>query len=195
MSLDAHWIDIKPGDVGFDGGVGISGWLIRHATGIHGHTWVYHEFLRKDSNGNDVWRTVEAGPKDGVIFRERTRRPNKVVRLWETPIEQQRILDASANCVGAKYGWGEIARIVWHLLGIRYEGTKDNPNRMICSNHVATAVAAANKATKYTMPYKPNHIWPQRLAQWADWYLWTKSRNRENKPTRYYDSGYKDGYL
>lgn len=186
---DPHWPRIEPGDIGFDGGVGISGWLIRRATGAYGHCFVYHEHL-----GGDRWRTVEAGPRDGVIFRVRTRRPNKVVRLWRNEHERSRLLAASESCVGAKYGWGEIARIIWNLLGIKYDGTKDNPDRMICSNHVATAASAISKGTKYTLPYKPYQIWPQALAEWCDWITWTRERNAERKPTRYFgvDTG---GYL
>jgi hypothetical protein len=191
---DPHWTGIEPGDIGFDGGVGVSGWFIRRSTGMYGHCWVYHELIKVNANGDQVWRTVEAGPKEGVIFRTRTRRAVKVVRLWRNPHEQSRILAASEACVGAKYGWGEIARIVWHMLGIKYEGRKDNPDRMICSNHVAQSASAISKGMKYTLPYKPHQIWPQRLAEWCDWITWTRQRNADRKPTRYFgvDNG---GYL
>lgn len=174
------WTSIKPGDIGFDGGVGISGWLIRRSTGAHGHCFVYHELLGYDGD-DELWRTVEAGPREGVIYRTRTRRPNKVVRLWRNPIEQHRILAASASCIGSKYGWGEIARIVLHLVGIKVEGWKDNPDRMICSNHVAFALSKARSGLAITMPYKPPHIWPQKLAEWCDWVFWMQSRAEERK--------------
>ena len=169
------WFDIEPGDIGFDGGVGISGWLIRRATGAYGHVFIYHEKL-----DNGAWRTVEAGPS-GVLFRIRTRPCNKVVRLWKTKVEQSRILAASADCAGRKYGWGEIARICLHLIGIKVNGWKDNKGRMICSNHVAYSVGQMKKGIKHTMPYKPEHIWPQKLAEWCDWYTWTRARIAEKK--------------
>jgi hypothetical protein len=169
------WLEIEPGDIGFDGGIGISGWLIRRATGAYGHVFIYHEKI--DDN---AWRTVEAGPS-GVLFRVRTRPANKVVRLWRTKIEQNRILAASAECVGRKYGWGEIARIFLHLIGIKINGWKDNKGRMICSNHVAYSISMMKKGVKYTLPYKPEHIWPQKLAQWCDWYTWTRARIAEKR--------------
>jgi len=172
------WFDIEPGDIGFDGGIGISGWLIRRATGAYGHVFIYHEKL-----DNGAWRTVEAGPS-GVLFRIRTRPANKVIRLWNTKVEQARILAASSECAGRKYGWGEIARIVLHMVGIKVNGWKDNKGRMICSNHVAYAVGQMKKGIKHTMPYKPEHIWPQKLAEWCDWYIWTRARIAEKRRLR-----------
>lgn len=169
------WFEIEPGDIGFDGGVGFSGWLIRRATGAYGHVFIYHEKL-----DDKTWRTVEAGPS-GLRFRIRTKPANKVVRLWENNLHQRRILAASADCVGRKYGWGEIARIVLHLVGIKVNGWKDDKKRMICSNHVAYAVSEMKKGIKLTMPYEPHHIWPQKLAEWCDWYQWTRQRIKEKK--------------
>jgi hypothetical protein len=175
---DLPWFDIEPGDIGFDGGVGVSGWLIRRSTGAYGHVFIYHEKL---DNGD--WSTVEAGPS-GVLFRTRTRPANKVVRLWGNKADQLRILAASEECVGRKYGWGEIARIVLHLAGIKIDGWKDNTGRMICSNHVAYSVGQMKKGIKHTMPYKPEHIWPQKLAEWCDWYGWTRARISEKKAAK-----------
>jgi hypothetical protein len=169
------WFDIEPGDIGFDGGVGISGWLIRRSTGAYGHVFVYHEKM-----DNGAWRTMEAGPS-GVFFRIRTRPANKVVRLWRNKIEQRRILAASAECAGRKYGWGEIARICLHLVGIKINGWRDNEGRMICSNHVAYSIGQMKRGIKFTLPYKPEHIWPQKLAEWCDWYIWTRARIAEKK--------------
>jgi hypothetical protein len=172
------WISIQPGDIGFDGGQGFFGWVIRRATGVYGHTWVYHELLGMDDDGNEVWRTVEAGPS-GVKNRTRTRPPVKVVRMWRTEAQQRAILKESANCVGAKYGWGEIVRLALHTIGIRIKGWRDNPGRMICSNHVARSVTRGIRHIELTLPYAPQHIWPQRLAEWCDWVKWTQERAKE----------------
>jgi hypothetical protein len=172
------WYYIQPGDVGFDGGQGLFGWIIRRATGAYGHTWVYHEFLGRDEKGRERWRTVEAGPR-GVREQVRTRPPVKVVRMWKTRSQRDTILAESSACVGAKYGWGEIVRLALHTIGIRVRGWKDNSERMICSNHVARSIARALPGVRPTLPYPPQHIWPQRLAEWCDWILWTQSRAKE----------------
>jgi hypothetical protein len=172
------WINIQPGDIGWDGGTGIFGWVIRRSTGVFGHTWVYHRLLELEADGTEVWETVEAGA-NGVQVRTRTRPAVKVVRLWRDPAEQVRILDASLSCVGRKYGWGEIGRLALHTVGIRIKGWRDNPSRMICSNHVAWTIRKARPGIERTMPYPPQHIWPQRLAEWADWLEWTQRRAAE----------------
>lgn len=171
------WSGIEPGDIGFDGGVGASGWIIRRTTGAYGHVWVYHELADVLDDGTEIWNTIEAGPKRGVQWCERRRSPVKVVRLWNNEEERFRILTASEGCLGAKYGWGEIARIALHLVGIKVDGWEDDPSRMICSNHAATAAAAVGRHVAMTMPYKPQHIWPQRFAEWCDWFRWTRDRN------------------
>jgi hypothetical protein len=177
------YTSIEPGDIGFDGGLGWSGWIIRRATGAYGHCWVYHELLEDDGQGRQVWSTVEAGPS-GVLVRVRTRPPVKVVRLWSTETDRRSLLAASQACVGKEYGWGEIARLAAHTVGLRVKGWKDNTDRMICSNHVAYAIAGMNRALSKTMPYPPPHIWPQRLAEWCDWVIWTRARAAENQKAR-----------
>lgn len=172
------WIYVAAGDVGFDGGGGPFGWIIRRATGSYGHTWVYDRFLYVDGRGREVWRTVEAGPS-GIKYRTRAAGPVKVVRMWRTQAERAAIVEASRACVGRKYGWGEIVRLALHTVGIRVGGWRDNPKRMICSNHVAHAVTAGVPSLLLTLPYPPPHIWPQRLAEWCDWVLWTRARAGE----------------
>jgi hypothetical protein len=179
--MSMPYTSIQPGDIGFDGGVGVSGWVIRRATGAYGHCFIYHKLLSDDHKGNQVWETVEAGPS-GVKVRVRTRPAVKVVRLWRNEVDRRVLLAASQRCVGNKYGWGEIARLVAHTVGLKVKGWKDNPTRKICSNHVAYAVKAMNRPLAATMPYPPHHIWPQRLAEWCDWVAWTRARAAENRP-------------
>jgi len=166
------WIDIEPGDIGFDKGIGISGWLIRTGTqSAHGHCWVYHR--RIDQN---TWETVEAGPRGGLIRRVRTVQPNKVARIWRTEQERQAILIQSNKLVGAKYGWGEIFRIAFRILGVKLPKHKDNPNRVICSNHAAQSVLAARPALKPLFEYAPYEIWPGELAVTLSSIEWTQDR-------------------
>lgn len=172
------WVVVKPGDVGFSGGNGIFGWIIRRATGTYGHTWVYDKLLYTRPDGTDMWRTVEAGPR-GVTYQVRTGGEVKVVRMWRDETERGKIVAASRACVGKKYGWGEIARLALHTVGVRVGGWKDNPDRMICSNHVAHSVTTGVPSLLLTLPYPPPHIWPQRLAEWCDWVLWTRARAAE----------------
>jgi hypothetical protein len=125
------WLDIQPGDVGFDRGVGISGWVIRTGTQTQfGHCWVYH-----CRNADGSWQTVEAGPRGGLMLRTRTVAPNKVVRMWAHETEQQAMLAMSVSLLGSKYGWGEIARIVARILGLKVRRGKDHPKRVLCPKH------------------------------------------------------------
>lgn len=164
---------IQPGDVGFDAGVGISGQIIRFGTkSAYGHCWVYHELLEVLPDGKEVWATVEAGPRDGVARRVRTVPPLKVVRFWKDSFEQSDILRASDKLVGYRYGWGEIVRIVAHILGIKVRRWRDNPYAVICSNHVAQAVCAGRPDFGFYMRYQNNEIWPGELAVTADAYIW-----------------------
>lgn len=177
--MTSLWIDIQPGDIGFDGGVGLSGFVIRTGTqSQYGHCWVYHERLERRPNGVEVWKTVEAGPKEGLIYRTRTIEPNKVIRVWRTRREREAIVAASAAMVGQKYGWGEIFRICLRILGIKVRGWESN-RRAICSNHAATAVLAARPELAKFMKYKPSEIWPSELAKNLDAIKWATDRLAE----------------
>jgi hypothetical protein len=165
--MQGHQFDgIKPGDIGFDGGKGLSGFLIRVGTrSAYGHCFVYHREVEPG-----VWQTVEAGPK-GVRRKLRTVGANKVVRVWRGGAEQQAILKQSTSLVGCEYGWGEIARIVCHLFGIKV-ASQDNPSRVICSNHVSQAILAARPEFEHYMDYGVNAIWPGELAVSLDEFMW-----------------------
>lgn len=164
---------IMPGDIGFDEGIGISGWLIRTATrSAYGHCWVYHTLLEDDGHGNQVWRTVEAGPRRGLIWRTRKVSANKVVRVWRDQWEQQAVVRASEKMVGYKYGWGEICRIILRLVGIRVRRWRDNPWAVICSNHVAQCAVAARPEFGFYLRFEPNEVWPGELALMFDAFIW-----------------------
>ena len=167
--------NIQPGDIGFDAGVGVSGQIIRFGTkSAYGHCWVYHELQERDVDGNETWLTVEAGPRGGLLWRERTRVPNKVVRIWSDPLEQSAILRESARLVGAEYGWGEIFRIVARILGIKVRRWRDNPHSVICSNHVTQAALAGRPDLGFYLRFEPNEIWPGELAMTLDAYMWDR---------------------
>lgn len=158
---------IRPGDIGFDGGLGFSGWIIRTGTGSsYGHCFVYHRDL-----GNGLWETLEAGPS-GLLFRKRTVGPNKVVRLWRDEQERQDLLRASERLAGCRYGWGEIARIVCRILGVKLRRRRDNPARVICSNHVTQAAVAARPELAHYLRYAHYEIWPGELAITFDAFQW-----------------------
>jgi hypothetical protein len=164
---------IQPGDIGFDAGVGVSGQIIRFGTkSAYGHCWVYHALLARDVNGNETWSTVEAGPRGGLLWRERTRVPNKVVRVWRDELEQADIVRASTRLVGARYGWGEIFRIVARILGIKVRRWRDNPFAVICSNHVTQAAIAGRPDLGFYLRFEPNEIWPGELALTLDAFIW-----------------------
>lgn len=175
MNAEHTFTNIQPGDIGFDSGVGISGQLIRMGTkSAYGHCWIYHELLNVDSDGTETWLTVEAGPREGLIKRTRERTPNKVVRIWTDEQEQAAILRASGRLVGSRYGWGEIARIVCRILGIKIRRWEDNPGRVICSNHVAQAALAGRPDLGFYLRYEPFEIWPGELAVTLDAYMWDR---------------------
>jgi hypothetical protein len=164
---------IRPGDIGFDEGVGISGLLIRFGTrSAYGHCWIYHCLVDILKDGTEVWLTVEAGPRDGTIWRHRTVTPNKVVRVWQDEFEQRGILRKSEQLVGTRYGWGEIIRIICRILGIRVRRWRDNPCRIICSNHVTQAILAGRPDFGFYLRYQPNEIWPGELAVTLDSFIW-----------------------
>jgi hypothetical protein len=174
---DSLWAGIQPGDIGFDAGLGLTGLIIRLGTrSNYGHCWVYHQLLDLDSQGNEIWDTVEAGPS-GVLHRVRTRKPNKVVRLWRNEQEQRDILRASENLVGAGYGWGEIVRIVCRILGIKLRRRKDNPRRVICSNHSTQAAVAGRPDLAFYLRYPHYEIWPGEVALTLDAYVWDTEVN------------------
>jgi hypothetical protein len=164
---------IQAGDIGFDAGVGLSGLLIRLGTqSPYGHCWVYHDILERREDGTEVWDTVEAGPRHGTIHRVRTVAPLKAVRVWQDEFERRDLLQASEALVGTRYGWGEIARILAHLLKIKMRRWRDNPCRVICSNHVAQAICAAVPSFGLYMRYNNNEVWPGELAVTCDAFSW-----------------------
>jgi hypothetical protein len=164
---------IQPGDIGFDKGVGISGLVIRVGTrSAYGHCWIYHGLVDVLKDGTEVWDTVEAGPRNGVIHRLRTVQPNKVVRLWQDCYEQADILRASEDCVGRTYGWGEILRIIARFFGIKVSRWPDSPKAVICSNHVTQAALAGRPDLGLYLRYQPNEIWPGELAVTLDAFIW-----------------------
>lgn len=167
----SRWAGIEPGDIGFDRGVGISGFLIRLGTrSQYAHCWVYHKLLP-----DGRWVTVEAGPRRGVVWRIRDVAPNLVVRTWRNQIEQASILHHSRNMLGKRYGWGEILRICLYFVGIRLKTTRDNPSRVICSNHAAQCATAGNSDIARHMRYPHYAIWPGALAQdLLAWQWWDK---------------------
>lgn len=164
---------IQPGDIGFDAGVGISGFLIRLGTrSAYGHCWIYHELVERLPDGTQVWSTVEAGPRRGVIRRLRTVPPTKVVRVWRDRFDQADLLKKSEELVGSRYGWGEIARIVCRIVGIRIGRWWDNPRAVICSNHVSQCVMASRPEFGLYLRYGSNEIWPGELAMTLDAFIW-----------------------
>lgn len=164
--------NIQPGDIGFDEGVGISGWFIRTGTkSAYGHCWIYHQLV-DIVDGVEVWDTVESGPRRGTIHRLRTVTPNKVVRIWQDEYEQRDIVRASEKLVGLRYGWGEIIRIVARIFGIRLRRWRDNPFAIICSNHVAQAALAGRPDLGFYLRFEPNEVWPGELAETFDSFIW-----------------------
>jgi len=165
----SRWAGIKPGDIGFDRGVGVTGFLIRLGTrSQYAHCWVYHKPLP-----DGRWVTVEAGPRRGVIWRIRDVEPNLVIRTWRNPHEQDAVLNRSRELVGSKYGWGEILRICLYMIGIRLRTKYDNPARVICSNHAAQCALAAEPRIRQQMRYPHYAIWPGALAQdLTAWHWW-----------------------
>ena len=205
-----EWHGIQPGDVGFDQGGGIVGFLIRHFShSPYAHCWVYHDGT--DNGGPDVL-TAEAYP-GGLKARWRDAgRVHRVVRAWRTEEERQAILDKSEELVGSGYNYRELFRIVHyrlrkillHLLVVAVAAfvwavwqastpafivwwvlvvlmayailplkTELNPDRVICSNHVAQCLLAARDDVE--LSYPPQSIWPGRLERdlnvmvWNDW--------------------------
>lgn len=172
------WSGIEPGDVGFDGGVGLVGLIIKLGTrSNYGHCWVYHQRLDVAADGTEIWDTVEAGGIGGVQHRIRTRQPNKVVRLWRNYDERAAILHKSEQLVGCKYGWGEIVRIAFRMLGLRLRRRKDNAQRVICSNHSTQALLAGRPELVHYLRFPYYETWPGELAVALDEFLWETEVN------------------
>ena len=183
MATASLWFGIEPGDIGFDTGSGIVGWVIRHGSGsAYAHTFIYHELLGTDSDGRQRWSTVEAYPSsdastDGVRRRVRVETPAKVVRLFNGA-ERDRLLAASSALAdaGARYGWLEVARIGAALAGVRLPGRKDSPATAICSNHVTQAVLAARPSLAGLFAYPAWQVYPGYLAVVLDGVSWVSAR-------------------
>lgn len=167
------WPDVQPGDIGFDGGKGIFGWLIRRATGSRGHCWVYVQLLGVAPSGAEIWLCDEAGPR-GIRERRRESRPLHVARLWRNSREQHDILSTSKRLLGQPYSWREIFRIaIYKLTGHTWA---TDPNGYICSGHVATTIVFARPDLAHRqadgMPHPAHRIWPDALATWSDTVTW-----------------------
>lgn len=106
------WTGIQAGDVGFDQGGGVVGFLIRHFShSPYAHCWVYH-----GQNIDGRWTTAEAYP-GGLRLRNRENaNVHRVIRAWRTEEEREQILEASDQLVGAKYNYRELFRIVHYRL-------------------------------------------------------------------------------
>ena len=164
---------IQAGDIGFDAGVGVSGQVIRLGTkSAYGHCWVYEEKLAVRKDGSEVWLTLEAGPRRGVTRTVRVRPPLKVVRVWQDEYERADLIKKAASLVGCRYGWGEIFRIAARILGVKVRRWRDDPNAVICSNHVAQAICASRPDFGLYMRYAHNEIWPGELAVTLDAFIW-----------------------
>jgi hypothetical protein len=180
------WFGIKPGDMGFDRGGGLVGWIIRHGTGsAYAHSFIYHKLLGTLHDGTQIWETVEAYPsvkksKDGVRKRVRTNAPTNVVRLWRSIGEQEAILSHSESLVGTRYSWGEIFRIAVRMIGVKFPGW-DSPKRVICSNHCLQSALAARSSLRAFFRYEPYEIWPGELAASLAAVVWAQDRVRESK--------------
>lgn len=111
-SESGTWMGIQSGDVGFDQGGGLVGFLIRHFShSPYAHCWVYHhqdESLR--------WVTAEAYP-GGLRLRTRENaNVHRVVRAWRTEDERMSILARSGALIGLGYNYRELFRIIHHRL-------------------------------------------------------------------------------
>ena len=156
------WRGVQAGDIGFDRGSGLVGWLIRHGSHAgHAHTWIFHEPMV-----DGRWKTVEAYP-GGVQWNTRSvddasDRPSLILRLWRNDTERQAILDASEQMVGAGYDYWQLIRIIFYALKITLP-RRESTTRFICSAHVAHAVDAARDDIDFSVPKR--RIWPGRLAE------------------------------
>ena len=114
--VDRAWTGIQPGDIGFDRGGGVIGFLIRHFShSPYAHCWVYHS--RSEPVGDDpIWVTAEAYP-GGLKYREREQaRVHRVVRVWRDEDERQELLSKSDELVGSGYNYRELFRIIHYRI-------------------------------------------------------------------------------
>jgi hypothetical protein len=88
------------------------------------------------------------------------------------------------SLTGKEYGWGEIIRIAFRLVGIKLPPMKDNPDKLICSNHTTQSILAARPTLKYFFKYPPHEIWPGELARTLDGIVWAQDRIKEQKKRR-----------
>lgn len=175
-------VDIQPGDIGFTKGGGVVGWIIRHGTGsAYAHVFVY---VKQNKDGS--WETIEAWPSirkgnDGTRNRRRTELPEKVIRVWRTKVEQYAIIKKSKDLVGTRYGWGEIIRIAFRFIGIKFLPKYDSAKRAICSNVTMQAVLAARPSLKPVFRFEPYQTWPGELADTLDRIVWAQDRLTDKK--------------
>ncbi len=190
---------IQPGDLGFDGGGGLVGALIRRSTTS---PWA-HCFVVVAPAAPGYWVCHEAYPGG---LRARPRHESTVgvlVRVWRTPEEQAAILARSHALVGTGYAYGELLRIAGHycwrqrkavlvaaLLGALVGSTGIlwgslalgvagllslvpwDGARVICSNHAAQAALAARPELAEWLRYPTHQVWPGELAASLQRFVW-----------------------
>jgi hypothetical protein len=105
------WTGIEAGDIGFDQGGGIVGFLIRHFShSPYAHCWVYHTRLPHS------WITAEAYP-GGLKLRERqVDDVHRVARVWRDESERLALLKKSEELIGRKYRYRELFRIIHYRI-------------------------------------------------------------------------------
>lgn len=107
-----RWVGIEAGDVGFDQGGGVVGFLIRHFShSPYAHCWVYDAPIYE--RGHVVaWHTIEAYP-GGLKKRVRDiDRVDRVARLWRDEDERLQMLATSGALLGSRYNYRELFRII-----------------------------------------------------------------------------------
>jgi hypothetical protein len=108
------WRGIQPGDIGFDEGGGIVGFLIRHFShSPYAHCWVYH---RQVPDNTETWMTAEAYPGGLKIRKREQTNVHRVIRVWRTEEERRALLARSDELVGSGYNYRELFRIVHYRL-------------------------------------------------------------------------------
>jgi hypothetical protein len=183
-------LTVQPGDIGFDGGGGLLGALIRlGSTSPWAHCFVVVAVL-----DTEHVLTHEAYPGGLRTRVRRTETIGTAVRVWRTAEERRALMARSYELIGTPYAYGEVVRIVGHYLwqrrrvvalgalgaallgaavvsvlalGLLALGaaslTRWDTGRAICSNHCSQAALHGRPELAAWLRYEPARIWPGEL--------------------------------
>ncbi len=138
LAIPVHWQDAEPGDIFFTHSKAAFSRVIQFGTS----SWANHTGMVVRCNEDGTWITNEALGAGFIAFNRDPKEMSTemvVLRVADDPGEVQALLYASAQMLGWKYDWRNIARIAFNRVGWKMI-SKDVKNKTVCSEAMARAL-------------------------------------------------------